>query len=79
MLGATFFYSGSPPVTITLSPGYGHAELAHGLVTIILISAELPVLLDRSDSPWWIERERLVALAVGEHTDLARLGPPGMP
>lgn len=66
MVAATFFYDGVPPQTITLNAGYGEPELAHQLVTMILSAVELPILLDPTGEPCWIERSALTGFAVGD-------------
>lgn len=51
MAAATFFYAGVPPQTIRLNVGYGEPELAHQLVTMILLVVELPILLEPQGEP----------------------------
>lgn len=64
MVTATFYYRSRHSRTITLSRGYGEPMLAHELVTVILTSAELPLLLDEQNAPLWIDRKDLVGWAV---------------
>lgn len=66
MVIATFYYRAEPALDLRLSRGYGEADLAHQLLTMIMCAAELPLLLDWRDEPVWVERDGLLGFAVAE-------------